>query len=388
MRHMYLKHYRCTECGKTYSRDQVRYLCPDCSQDYKAGMPLKGVLEAIFDYETIALKWKDKHDIDLFSAVETEFYPELPVGNTPFFRSNRLAEAIGLADVLIKNDGLNPSGSLKDRASHLVVAEAIRLKENKVVTASTGNAACALSALCASAGLKAVIFTPQAAPPAKLVQIKIHGAQLKTVDGTYDDAFAASLQYTAKEGGLNRNTGYHPLTIEGKKTVGLEIFLQNNEQVPDWIVVPVGDGVILAGVHKAFLDLQRAGLINKLPRLLSVQAESSDAVTCYWETGVYNNAEKPSTIADSISVKAPSNAHWAVRSLQETNGVSIRVSDDEIRDAQSLLAQTTGIFAEPAASAALAGLVKAVEQHILCRMEQVVLLVTGHGLKDTGAVKV
>jgi threonine synthase len=348
-------------------------------------MPLLGVLEAFFDYEAIKQKWQENPDIDLFSAVESQYYPDLPVGNTPLFRSQRLAEAVGLLDVLIKNDGLNPSGSLKDRASHLMVAEAIRLKENKVVTASTGNAACALSALCASAGLKAVIFAPRSAPAAKLIQIKVHGAQLIPVDGTYDDAFAESLKYTATESGLNRNTGYHPLTIEGKKTVGLEIFVQNNQNVPDWIVVPVGDGVILTAVHKAFEDLKRAGIIAKLPRLLSVQAESSDAITRYWESGSYANAVKPSTIADSISVTAPSNAHWAVRSLKETQGVSILVSDDEIRAAQSLLATTTGVFAEPAASASVAGLIKATQQHILCRMDQVVLLVTGHGLKDIGA---
>lgn len=385
---MFFKHYICTQCGKEYSRDEVRYLCPECSKNYRAGVPLLGVLEAIFDYAAIAEQWKVNPDIDLFSAVEPEFYPELPVGNTPMFRSNRLAEAVGLLDVQIKNDGLNPTGSLKDRASHLMVAEAIRLKEKKVVTASTGNAACALSALCASAGLQAVIFAPKSAPPAKLVQLKVHGATLIPVDGTYDDAFAASLAYTANEGGLNRNTGYHPLTIEGKKTVGLEIFLQNNQNVPDWIVIPVGDGVILAGVHKAFLDLQRAGIITKLPRLLSVQADSSDAVTRYFETGEYHDAQKPSTIADSISVKTPSNAHWAVRALKETNGTSITVSDAEIRQAQKLLAETTGIFAEPAASAGLAGLIKATDKHILCRMDQVVLLVTGHGLKDIGAVKI
>ena len=388
MSDMYFKYYRCTQCGREFQRDEVRYLCPDCSRDYRAGLPLTGVLEAIFDYETIAGKWKENPDPELFSAVEPEFFPELPVGNTPMFRSIRLADAVGLLDVQIKNDGLNPSGSLKDRASHLMVAEAIRLREKKVVTASTGNAACALAALCASAGLEAVIFAPKSAPPAKLVQIKVHGATLITVDGTYDDAFVASLDYTAREGGLNRNTGYHPLTIEGKKTVGLEIYLQNNQNVPDWIVVPVGDGVILAGVHKAFVDLQRAGIITRLPRLLSVQAESSDAITRYFESGQYSDAAKPATIADSISVKTPSNAHWAVRALHETKGASVTVTDEEIRQAQLLLARTTGVFAEPAASAGLAGLIKATDKHILCRMDQVVLLVTGHGLKDIGAVKV
>lgn len=385
---MFFKNYRCTQCGKEYARDEVRYLCPVCSKAYKPGMPLIGVLEANFDYQAIARLWKDNPQIELFSAVETQFYPELPVGNTPMFRSNRLAEVVGLLDLQIKNDGLNPSGSLKDRASHLMVAEALRLGEKKVVCASTGNAASALAALCASAGLKAVIFVPKAAPPAKLAQIRIHGAELIMVDGTYDDAFAQSLEYTAREGGLNRNTAYHPLTIEGKKTVGLEIFLQNNQNVPDWIVVPVGDGVILAGVHKAFIDLQKAGIINKLPRLLCVQAEHSDAITRYFETGIYSDAVKPVTVADSISVRTPSNAHWAVRALKETKGACVTVTDEEILAAQKLLAQTTGVFAEPAAAASLAGLIKATDKHILCRMDQVVLLVTGHGLKDIGAVKV
>lgn len=384
---MYLTHYQCTLCGARYQRDEVRYLCPVCSADFKPGMPLKGVLEAIFDYEAIAKQWASNPDIDLFSAVEPEFYPELPVGNTPFFRSNRLAQSIGLMDVLIKNDGLNPTASLKDRASFLMVAEAIRLKEKRIVTASTGNAAVALSALCASAGIEAVIFVPKTAPPAKLTQIRVHGAQLIMVDGTYDDAFAQSLEYTAKYGVLNRNTGYHPLTIEGKKTVGLEIYLQNNGNVPDWIVVPTGDGVILAGVHKAFVDLQRAGIITLLPHLLAVQAESSDAVYRYWKTGVYSDAIQPKTCADSISVTTPSNADWAVCSIRETEGAVVLVTDEEIHSAQKLLATTAGVFAEPASAAGLAGLQKAIESHILCRRDQVVLLITGHGLKDISAVK-
>lgn len=385
---MYLTGYRCTQCGKEYSREEVRYLCPVCAKDYRSGIPLLGVLEALFDYEKIGVAWHRNPDPDLFSAVESEFYPELPVGNTPLFASSRLAKFLGLNEILIKNDGLNPTGSLKDRASQLVVAEAKRLQINKVVTASTGNAACALAAFCASAGLEAVIFVPHSAPAAKLVQIKVHGATLITVDGTYDDAFAASLEYTSKNEGLNRNTGYNPLTIEGKKTAGLEIFIQNNFQFPDWIVVPVGDGVILAGVHKAFLDLKRAGIINRLPHLLSVQANSSDAITRYFKTGFYTDAKSPSTIADSISVKTPSNAHWAVRALQETKGEAVTVSDDEIRQAQLILAKTTGVFAEPAAAASLAGLIIALQKNIIAKNEQIVLLITGHGLKDPEAVEV
>jgi threonine synthase len=214
----------------------------------------------------------------------------------------------------------------------------------------------------------------------------LHGARVVPVRGTYDDAFRLSLEYTERKGGLNRNTAYHPLTIEGKKTVGLEIWQQLGFRAPDAILVSAGDGVILAGVHKAFVDLQRAGLVERLPRLLCVQAETSDAIHRYVQTGRYADAPRPATLADSISVSCPSNARWARRAVLETRGLSLVVSDEEILDAQRLLARTTGIFAEPAAAAAAAGLVKlqASEQR-LGRDQQVVVLVTGHGLKDVDA---
>ncbi len=205
------------------------------------------------------------------------------------------------------------------------------------------------------------------------------------VRGTYDDAFRLSLEYTARKGGLNRNTAYHPLTIEGKKTVGLEIYQQNGLKAPDAIVVPVGDGVIISGVHKAFHDLKAAGLISKLPRLVCVQAERSAAIHHYLRTGKYQNARRPATIADSISVSTPSNAHMARRAVMESRGFSITVSDREILRGQRLLAEKTGVFAEPAAAATVAALRKLQGSNLLGRKEQIVLLITGHGLKDVDA---
>jgi threonine synthase len=207
-----------------------------------------------------------------------------------------------------------------------------------------------------------------------------------SVRGTYDDAFRLSLQYTAERGGLNRNTAYHPLTIEGKKTAGLEIWQQLGFRVPDAILVSAGDGVILAGVHKAFVDLQRAGLIERLPRLVCVQAETSDAIHNYVQTGRYADARNPTTRADSISVSCPSNAHWARRAVLETGGLSLLVSDGEILEAQQRLAATTGIFAEPAAATAAAGLLKLqAGEGRFAPGAEVVVLVTGHGLKDVDA---
>jgi threonine synthase len=365
----------------------VRYLCLECGRAYRPGIPLVGVLEAVFDDSAIRRDFDPgRPDWNLFCAVEQEYHPALPVGNTPLTKVDRLAAPLQLPNLWVKNDGLNPSGSLKDRASFLVVAEARRLGIDLVVAASTGNAASALAAVCASTGTKALIFVPEKAPKAKLVQMVLYGAQVIPIKGTYDDAFALSLEYTAQRGGLNRNTAYHPLTIEGKKTVGLEIWAQLGFQVPAAILVSMGDGVILGGVHKAFVDLQRAGLIDRLPRLIGIQAESSDAIHRYVQTGVYSDAPNPTTKADSISVTCPSNAHGARRAIQESRGLTLTVTDQEILEAQALLAGRTGIFTEPAGAAALAGLVKLqAGPDRLATVGPVVILATGHGLKDVDA---
>lgn len=376
--------YRCTDCRREFARADVRYLCPDCGASYRPGIPLKGVLEAVFDVDAIRPKFdRARPDWNLLCAVEPEFFPPLIVGRTPLVSARRLGEELGVPKLHLKNDGQNPSGSLKDRASFLVTAEALRLKEQRVVCASTGNAASALAAVCASAGVEALIFVPEKAPKAKLVQMVLSGARVVPVRGTYDDAFRLSLEFTAKRGGLNRNTAYHPLTIEGKKTVSLEIAEQ---LTPDAVFVSAGDGVILAGVHKGFSDLLRLGVIDKLPRLFAIQAEKSDAIHRYVETGTYSDAADPKTIADSISVTCPSNAHWARRAVLESKGATLTVTDAEILDAQARLAAKTGVFTEPAGAAAFAGLVKwQASSRALPKDATVVVIATGHGLKDIDA---
>ncbi|MFZ5432876.1 MAG: threonine synthase [Calditrichota bacterium] len=377
--------YQCIECGKQYDRDAVRYLCPDCGRHFTPGQPLRGVLQTVFDFAKIKPVFdKPCPDWSLICAVEPEYHPPFPVGNTPFVTSTRLGEELGFSRLYIKNDGLNPSGSLKDRASYLMAAEAIRLGEPTIVTASTGNAAAALAAVCAASGRQALIFVPAAAPKAKLVQMLVHGAEVVRVNGSYDDAFRLSIEYTSQRGGLNRNTAYHPLTIEGKKTVALEIYEQFGG-APDVVIVPVGDGVIIAGVHKGFCDLRDLGLIERVPRLIAVQADTSDAIHRYVVTGEYHNAPAPRTFADSISVSAPSNALMARRAIVDSGGCSVTVSDDEISEAQLLLARTSGIFTEPAAAATAAGLYK-LDRAKFNRDDSIVLLVTGHGLKNVDAV--
>jgi threonine synthase len=361
----------------------VRYLCPRCAPEKIPAVPLRGVLEAVFDYEEIGKRW-DRHDPDweLFSCVAREFWPDVPVGGTPFHRLPRLGRELGLDRLFVKNDSLSLSGSLKDRASFLVVAEASRLKIGTIVTASTGNAACALAAVCAAAAKKAVIFVPKGAPVAKLTQLRLYGADLRIVAGSYDDAYRESLRYSLENPGLNRNTAYHPLTIEGKKTAALEIFQQNGWMVPDVIFVPTGDGVILAGIYKGFSDLKEAGLSGRIPRLVAVQAASSDAIAHLFRTGEYRPAAAPDTRADSIAVINPGNAFLAAECIRKSEGAAVLVSDREIMEAQRKLTAFSGIYAEPAAAASLAGLVKSLLDGRVSSREQIVLLVTGNGLKD------
>jgi threonine synthase len=376
--------YRCSDCGTQYARDAVRYLCPVCEELGGVGEPLRGVLEVEFDDDELRRQFVGRPgDLSPFCPVEPEFHPPYSVGGTPLVAAPRLGERFGFSQLLLKNDTVNPSGSLKDRASFLVVAEANRLGESVIVAASTGNAGSSLAAVCAAAGKRALLFVPEAAPKAKLVQMLLYGAEVVRLKGSYDDAFALSLEYTRRRGGLNRNTAYHPLTIEGKKTVALEIYAQTGRRVPAAIVVPVGDGVIISGVHKGFRDLLRCNLIDRLPRLIGVQAESSDAIHRYVTTGRYGNASSPHTIADSISVATPSNAHMARRAIEESRGFTLTVTDEEIMSGQALLCRTTGVFAEPAAAATVAALDKLAGR--LPQSEPVVLLITGHGLKDVEA---
>lgn len=379
--------YRCTQCHREFQPQNVRYLCPKCGDAYKPGIPLPGVLEAVFDVTHVRQKLAAGQSLsEALCAVESRFFPPMVVGKTPLHPTQRLVEQLGLRAVFIKNDGQNPSGSLKDRASFLVVAQALQLGEKTVVCASTGNAASSLASVCASAGLTALIFVPQKAPRAKLVQMVLSGARVLPVQGTYDDAFRLSLEYTRARGGLNRNTAYHPLTIEGKKTAALEIVEQLGGRAPDAVLVSVGDGVILAGLHKGFGDLRALGIISDVPMLIGVQAEKSDAIHRYVESGRYADAAHPHTIADSISVSCPSNAHWAKRAIEQTRGLTLTVTDEDILAGQSRLAAATGIFAEPAAAAAFAGLLKLQSSaRALAKDAEVVVLVTGHGLKDVDA---
>jgi threonine synthase len=229
-------------------------------------------------------------------------------------------------------------------------------------------------------------MVPESAPIAKLTQIMMYGATIIPVKGTYDQAFDLSVKATEKFGWYNRNTAFNPLTIEGKKTVSFEIFDQLNETLPDRIFVPVGDGVIISGVYKGFEDLLNLDLIDKIPTIIAVQAEGSNNIIRNLDSNLFST-KVSKTIADSISVDIPRNFYMAKQFISKYNGEYLTVTDDEILQASVTLSRNTGIFAEPAASAAFAGLLNYYQSDRLDNNSKNVVLLTGSGLKDLTAVK-
>ena len=317
--------------------------------------------------------------------------PPLSVGWTPLYPAPRLALELGLKTVWVKDDGLQPTASFKDRASAVAVVKAVEKGAKIITTASTGNAAAALSGLCASVGQSNVIFVPQSAPQAKIAQLLVFGSRVILVKGTYDDAFELCLQASKEYGWYNRNTGYNPYMCEGKKTAAYEICEQLDWDAPDRIFVSVGDGCIIGGLHKGLKDLMALGWIDRMPKLMGIQADGSNYLYEAWK----NNEDiltkppiKAQTVADSISAGLPRDRIKALAAVTETGGAYICLSDDEILAAIPALARCTGVFAEPAGAAAYAGLVTAVDQQLVSGDEKIVVLNTGNGLKDvSGAMR-
>ncbi|MGC9467848.1 MAG: threonine synthase [Anaerolineae bacterium] len=384
----YAKGFKCMLCGAAYDLDEIDYVCPNHGDD--------GIVDIVYDYDAM----RSDLDRDALSARRIEDMwrykvllpvdpdapvPPLRVGGTPLYAASRLGSHLDLPDLWVKDDGLNPTASFKDRASALAVVKAQEIGAEVITTASTGNAAAALAGLTASVGLPAVIFVPRAAPPAKIAQHLVYGARVLLVDGSYDDAFDLTLQVAREFRWYNRNTAYNPFMTEGKKTAAYEICEQLGWDVPDRIFVPVGDGCILGGIHKGLKDLLALGWIDRMPTLMGIQSEGSAALVDAFERGLSAAEMRPieaDTIADSISARLPRDRAKALAAVRETGGHFLAVSDEKILEAIPVIAQHTGVFCEPAAAAPYAGLVKALDSGLVARDERVVLLLTGSGLKD------
>ncbi len=388
--------YACSICGKRYTPQEVTYTCPDDG----------GNLNVLLDWEQIKADWSPAQIAKSRDWSIWRYLPLLPVGDpgcwgtplrsvgwTPIYDAASLAAEVGVRILWLKDDGRNPTASFKDRASAVAVARAREIGAQVVITASTGNAGAALAGMAAAAGVQAIILAPKSAPPAKIAQLLIFGARVILVDGTYDDAFDLSLSAAAEFDWYCRNTGYNPFTAEGKKTAAFEIAeqLSNAERVdrwhvPDAVLVSVGDGNIISGIHKGFKDLYELGWIERVPRIFGIQSTGSAAITNAYRAGTEQiEPVQADTLADSISVDRPRDGVRALRAATETGGAYLAVPDDSILDAIAELGSRVGLFAEPAGATPYAGLKAACEAGLLGANDEVLVVITGSGLKDVRA---
>ena len=376
-----VKYAKCVKCGKIYEATANLTNC-ECG----------GILDIVYDYDYIKahftkdmLKsrpntmWRYR---ELLPVEETTPDTPLRVGWSPLYEEDRLAKLLGIKKLWVKDDGQNPTASLKDRASAMAVAKAQEAGAKIIACSSTGNAASSLAGNAAAAGLKTFIFVPDRAHKGKVSQLMIFGANVISVKGNYEETFKMSAAAIEKYGWYNRNAAINPYLSEGKKTVALEIAEQLNWEMPDYLAISVGDGCTIAGVWKGFKDLYAIGFIDKLPRLISGQSTG-----CYpLNRAIQENADwypmEENTIADSISVGVPRNADKALMAIRESNGIVVNVTDEEIMAAQKLLGTTCGVFGEPAGVTGTAGVKKLCELGVLGANDTVVSVVTGNGLKD------
>lgn len=386
----YVTGLKCVHCGQIYAPEQVDYYCPDCGYN-------EGILDVIYDYDAMEKvlnplemqrnktrsMWRY---LPLLPVADTQMIPHLQVGWTPLYTAPKLAEELGIAACWVKDEGRNPTASFKDRASAMGVVKAMEKKAARITCASTGNAASSLAGFAAAAGMPATIFVPQRAPEAKVAQLLVYGAQVFSVQGTYDQAWELCMQASAAFGWYNRNCAINPYLIEGKKTVSLELTEQFREltpgEFPDWVVVSVGDGCTIGGVWKGLKEMHRLGFIPKLPKILGVQAAGCQPFLTAWQGDGCLIPTAANTLADSIAVGHPRNFCKGLKGVTESGGAFVAVDDAEILSAMTVLARKTAVFGEPAGVAGVAGVKRALQAGFIDAAASVAIIITGNGLKD------
>jgi threonine synthase len=372
-------HLECIECHKKYHQTEVIYTCT-CG----------GLLDIVYDYSEIHLTKKDltgplsvwKYRALLPISTEPVSLQE---GGTPLYRVDRIAKSVGLKDVYVKHEGMNPTGSFKDRGMTVGVTKALELGMKTVACASTGNTSASLAVYGARAGVPAVVLLPSGKVAlGKLAQALMHGAKVLSIRGNFDDALKLVRDLCDREGFYLLNS-VNPYRLEGQKTIAFEIADQLGWQAPDRLVLPVGNAGNITAIYKGFKELKMLGLIDSIPKMTGIQAEGASPVV----TAIKNNAaaitpeEHPETVATAIRIGNPVNSIKALIAIRESGGTAETVTDEEIIRAQHELASLEGIGVEPASASSLAGLRKLVEQGVIGTDEKVVCVTTGHLLKDS-----
>jgi threonine synthase len=380
---------KCRLCGKAYAKEALNF----CTEDF-------GPLEVDYDYEAIG-EALNRIKIELRPMNMWRYRELLPldgeptvgtqVGGTPLVRANRLAEALGVENLWVKNDAVNyPTLSFKDRVVSVALSKAREFGFQTVGCASTGNLANSVAANAAAAGMDSYIFVPADLEPTKILGTSVYGAKVIGVHGTYDQVNRLCTQVAFKYGWGFVNINLRPFYAEGSKTVGFEIAEQLGWRVPQHVVVPMAGGSLIGKVHKAFQELAYVGLIAANPacKIYGAQATGcnpiSDMVKNHRDS--HRPVRRPNTIAKSLAIGDPADGYFASRVIRDTGGWAEDVSDHEIAEAMTLLARTEGIFAETAGGVTVAVTRKLLAQGRLPRDEEIVLCITGNGLKTQDAV--
>ena len=377
-----LSHLECSRCGKRFERGQVLNLC-DCG----------GPLLVRYDLESLRRNWS-RDQVAQGPNSMWRYAPALPAraesivslgeGMTPLIRTRRLGARVGADDLWVKDEGLNPTGSFKARGLSCAISMAVELGIKKVAIPSAGNAASALAAYAAAAGIEAHIFMPRDVPQSNYIECKAFGAHVTLVDGLISDCAKIVNDGRPTEGWFDVSTLKEPYRIEGKKTMGYELCEQMGWQLPDVIFYPTGGGVGIIGMWKAFDEMEALGWIgSKRPKMIAVQAEGCQPVVRAYEEGAERSQfwENAHTVASGLRVPKPLGDFLILEAVRKSGGTAIAVSDDQLIDAGIQLASDEGIFVAPEGAACVAALEKLLASGFLKKDERIVIYNTGAGLK-------
>jgi threonine synthase len=376
---------KCFDCGREVTNGLLDS-CPACG----------GLLTVDMDLSSLeGKKLKDLRKAPIgvwryasFLPVDQRKAVSLLEGGTPLYRCHGLGEKLGIKDLKVKYEGANPTGSFKDRGMTVGVSRAVELGCKVVGCASTGNTSASLAAYAAKAGLGCVVLLPSGKVAlGKLAQAMFYGAKVITVDGNFDEALDIVRQL-AKEGHLYLLNSINPFRPEGQKTVAFEILDQLDLDVPDRIVLPVGNAANIWAVYKALTEFRDLGWIDRMPRLVGVQASGSNPIFQAFKAGMkdFQPVEHPETVATAIRIGNPASGRKALKAIYDTDGCAVEVTDEEILAGQRLLGRTEGVGVEPASAASIAGVMKLRQSGEISADERIVCICTGNLLKDPDTV--
>ena len=378
-------HQACISCGEKYCIDEIVYICKRC----------RDILEVIYDVGELEAKlqnsnwekqpisvWRYK---DFMPIIDNSKIVTLNEGGTGLHPCKRLGRSLGVKDLYIKNEGENPTGSFKDRGMTVGITKALELNVKKVICASTGNTSASLAAYAARAGIESVVLIPFGKIAyGKLAQAMVYGAKVVQIRGNFDQALKTVLELSEKHREVYLLNSINPYRLEGQKSLAYEVCDQMKREAPDRVVLPVGNAGNISAIWKGFTEFHKLGLVDKLPKMTGIQAEGAAPITRAIRNGKDEIMliDKPETVATAIRIGAPVSWKKAMRAIRGSGGTAETVTDEEILEAQKMLARSEGLFVEPASASSIAGLKKLFEAGKIDKDEVVVCVTTGHGLKD------